>query len=228
MKKLQSFLFALSICFSFSIVSTGCNNAVINDNTSTSDSVCSNLWSYPECDKPQTCSLCGITSGEILGHTVNSGTCQRCGKTINLWSINNVFNPLTGSFGEKYITTQATGTFLSGTNLLSKLTASIRITAESIFFTLYEQGTYLVMCNTQSTCDISIRNSQNEIYHLLGTMNENSVHIAINDSDISTIIDALKIPGTIRFYLTISSKPSNFYEFSVETNNFAELYREIE
>lgn len=228
MKKIQSFLFALSICFSFSLVSTGCNNAVINDNTSTSDSVCSHLWSYPECDKPQTCSLCGITSGEALRHTVNSGTCQRCGKTINLWSINNVFNPLTGSFGEKYITTQATGTFLSGTNFLSKLTVSLRIDSNSISFTLYEQGSFLVISNTDSTCDISIRDTEKNIYNLTGTMGANSVFLHIDEAHIPTIIDVLKKPGTIRFYLVISSKSSNFYEFSVETNNFAELYREIE
>ena len=79
-----------------------------------------------------------------------------------------------------------------------------------------------------STCDISIRDTEKNIYNLTGTMGANSVTINVAPTDIPTIIDALKIPGTVRFYLTISSKSSNFYEFSVETNNFAELYREIE
>lgn len=229
MKKFLSLLFALSLCFSFSLTSAGCGNLLKNENNSdSSNSVCSHIWSYPECETPQTCSLCGEISGEAYGHVTVNGACQRCGKTLNLWSISNTFNPLTGSFGNKYLTTQASGTFLTSANLLSKLTVSVRVDANSISFTLYEQGSFLVISTTDSTCDISIRDTEKNIHNLSGTMNANSVTINVDSTDIPTILTALKKPGTVRFYLAISSKPSNFYEFSLETNNFAELYSEIE
>ena len=227
MKKIISLLFTLCICFSFSLTTAGCGGNANKGNNS-SNSGCSHIWSYPECEKPQTCISCGMTSGAALGHTANSGTCQRCGKTLNLWSVGNAFNPLTGTFGEKYLTTQASGTFLNNANMLSKLVVSMRVTSHSISFTLYEQGSYLVMSKTYSTCDIIIRDSDKQIYNLSGTMVAGSVNIDVDSSYVNTILSALQTSTSVRFYLSISSKSSNFYEFTVETNNFAELYSEIE
>lgn len=37
-------------------------------------------WSEATCEAPKTCSLCGETDGEPLGHDFRDGSCTRCGK----------------------------------------------------------------------------------------------------------------------------------------------------
>lgn len=46
---------------------------------------CAHKHEYAEatCEKPKTCSICGATEGESLGHTVDIGVCTRCKEMIN-------------------------------------------------------------------------------------------------------------------------------------------------
>ena len=46
---------------------------------------CSHEHEYAEatCTEPETCTICGETKGEALGHTVDIGVCTRCQKMIN-------------------------------------------------------------------------------------------------------------------------------------------------
>ncbi len=39
----------------------------------------SHTWTDADCDTPKTCSVCGATEGDALGHTYVSGTCTVCG-----------------------------------------------------------------------------------------------------------------------------------------------------
>ena len=41
-------------------------------------------WVDATCTTPKTCSKCGATEGEALGHTTTSGKCERCGQMITL------------------------------------------------------------------------------------------------------------------------------------------------
>lgn len=46
---------------------------------------CSHEHEYAEatCTEPETCTICGETKGESLGHTVDIGVCTRCKEMIN-------------------------------------------------------------------------------------------------------------------------------------------------
>ena len=44
--------------------------------------VCSD-WEDATCTAPKTCTVCGATEGESLGHTTDNGVCERCGETID-------------------------------------------------------------------------------------------------------------------------------------------------
>lgn len=46
---------------------------------------CSHEHEYAEatCTEPETCTICGETKGEALGHTVDIGVCTRCQEMIN-------------------------------------------------------------------------------------------------------------------------------------------------
>ena len=49
--------------------------------------ICTHNWSNATCEKPKTCTICGMTEGEALGHSWKEATCEtaktceRCGKT---------------------------------------------------------------------------------------------------------------------------------------------------
>lgn len=45
---------------------------------------CSHEHEYSEatCTEPKTCTICGETEGEALGHTVDIGICSRCGEAV--------------------------------------------------------------------------------------------------------------------------------------------------
>lgn len=45
---------------------------------------CSHEHEYSEatCIEPKTCTICGETDGEALGHTVDIGICSRCGEAV--------------------------------------------------------------------------------------------------------------------------------------------------
>ena len=50
---------------------------------------CSHIWEVATCTSPKTCSLCGETDGNALGHTTTTGVCDRCNVRQG-WSKNEV------------------------------------------------------------------------------------------------------------------------------------------
>ncbi len=42
---------------------------------------CIHVYANADCDSPKTCTLCGATRGNALGHDYLEGVCSRCGKT---------------------------------------------------------------------------------------------------------------------------------------------------
>ena len=55
---------------------------------------CSSLhthqWEEATCDQPKTCSKCGETEGEALGHTTDAGLCTRCNGLLEADLINKI------------------------------------------------------------------------------------------------------------------------------------------
>ena len=64
MKKLLIFISFITI-----ILFSSCNDS------------CEHLWSDATCDKPKTCSICGETTGDALGHSYSNGKCSICNET---------------------------------------------------------------------------------------------------------------------------------------------------
>lgn len=60
---------------------------------------CSHEHEYSEatCTEPKTCTICGETEGEALGHTVDIGICSRCGEAVakeDLLAIDDMLNTI--------------------------------------------------------------------------------------------------------------------------------------
>ena len=41
---------------------------------------CQHQWVDADCDSPKTCSVCGETEGDALGHKYENGICTGCGE----------------------------------------------------------------------------------------------------------------------------------------------------
>lgn len=65
--------YKILLCSLIIIFISGCNNNLLHKHT----------WEEATCTKPQTCTECGETIGETLGHSTNIGMCSRCGEKIN-------------------------------------------------------------------------------------------------------------------------------------------------
>ncbi len=67
-------LFIITICCILMLGLTGCTNSSLTHQ---------HTWQDATCIEPKTCSECGETEGEPLGHTVHLGICSRCGKAVH-------------------------------------------------------------------------------------------------------------------------------------------------
>ena len=58
-----------------------CGETILDDsdnNNNNDGEQCSHNWQTATCTSPKTCSLCGETEGNALGHTTATGVCERC------------------------------------------------------------------------------------------------------------------------------------------------------
>ncbi len=72
MKILKVLVAILAFCLLLSMLAA-CDTSLID----TSDE-CKHSWKNATCEEPKTCSKCGETSGNALGHTTANGECYRC------------------------------------------------------------------------------------------------------------------------------------------------------
>lgn len=48
--------------------------------TTPAPTTCSHSWKAATCTAPKTCTKCGVTEGNALGHTYENGSCKNCGE----------------------------------------------------------------------------------------------------------------------------------------------------
>lgn len=72
---------------------------------------CAHDWEPATCTEPKTCSKCGETFGDALGHTVVFGTCKRCGNTYTLWGDGEFEDEFDRPIGVKYLIGFSEGEF---------------------------------------------------------------------------------------------------------------------
>ena len=89
MKKIFAvFLSAAIIVLSLSSCSSGGQSSGNSSNDSQPEATeCDHDWSEATCYLPKTCTKCGITEGEALGHSMINNICTRCG--YSEWSVKN-------------------------------------------------------------------------------------------------------------------------------------------
>ena len=255
MKIRKALVFLLVLCL-LSSTFFACGRDTTNGDQEQSNN-CEHSWENATCDKPRTCSLCSATVGLALGHSwkkatcetpeicsrcnkvsedayfqvghlISNGKCTVCGKIIGTWEIGDFVDEFDQPIGKKFISTQVTGTFSNSETSSSKLIAILQVTEEDVAIMLWEYGTFSVTCsNVWDKYDITMKDGDGKQYHLSGSIYFDSSRIYFDESDENTVINALKKPGLVSFYLALSDKTTTNYSFVVECSNFNVLYPQI-
>lgn len=180
-----------------------------------------------------TCSVCNkvIKKQENinkLGHDFQNGTCSRCNELdSNIpWEIHQSVDKFDRPTGESYISpSPCFGTFTNSATTNAELMAGMLINKKNIAFILWEYGDYIAN-NPFSFANyyaIYLLDANGVEYTINGVMPENAQAVYISSNDWSTLLDALKIGGTVK--VVIEEKDSiTKYNFSIDANGFASVY----
>lgn len=180
------------------------------------------------------CSECGeiLVEQEVipaLGHTTETGTCERCGQSFGIWETDYYIDQFQQPVdGEWYIrnTTLAEGTFSNSATTNSELSVIMTYDYHGyVCFILFEYGSNQVK-NVWDTDTYSIimRTPDGIDHDMKGYLYENADRIMLDDSYASEVITALSGEGDISFFLQSGDFGTTSYLFTISASNFAEEY----
>mgnify|MGYP001623636436 CR=1 FL=1 len=187
---------------------------------------CAHDWEPATCTEPKTCSKCGETFGDALGHTVVFGTCKRCGNTYTLWGDGEFEDEFDRPIGVKYLIGFSEGEFSNSATNGSELFVAVQVTSTSIGILLWEYGDNIVNTYGSDKYYIKILDGNGEVHRLVG--NQYSERIFIDDEENKTeVLDLLKTPQILKFHLSRSGYSLDTYSFDINTSGFNELYDQL-
>ena len=196
-----------------------------------------------------TCTETGLTEGvrctecgEILvpqetvaalGHTTDSGTCERCGQTFGVWETAHYVDEFDQPMEDAWYLINnpyAVGTFSNSATTNSDLAVYMTYDYQGrIAFLLYEYGwsqaknvwdtdTYRVVMRTQDGTDAEMQ----------GYFYENGDRLVLDDGYVDDVIAAMTSQGEVSCYLQSGSFETTSYLFTVDTAGFAEQYAAVQ
>lgn len=184
------------------------------------------------------CSECGEILVEqewtpSLGHTTETGTCERCGQNFGIWEVGYYVDEFNQPTSNWYICNSKvfSGTFNNSAVTGEKLTAEIVVDCEGdITLFLYTYGRSLVKNSSQryvDDFDIKMRASNGEVYDMKGTIYCGEDRIFIKDKYKSIVLDALLGEGEFSFSIVKSDRTIEKYVFTAQASNFKEVYEKM-
>ncbi len=190
-------------------------------------------WTNATCTVPKTCSTCGTTDGNSLGHNYVDGKCSRCGESEGNWSVYRYVDEFKMETNDKYIATVVSGTFSNSATTDSLLDVIIAADKEKtqhidFYFLLFTYGNYLVK-QTYGTgyYDVVMRTSNGEKYTFTAYMLEGGDRLLLDDEYEPLLMASLLSGGTTYFYIVDQDFTTTNYLFSVESSNFASALKEL-
>ncbi len=210
MKKVGSILLAVALLV---ICCAGCS-----DSKAPEEDSCAHEWVEATCTEPKTCSLCGETEGEALGHTEGPTLCERCHENLTTWEIDEYVDEFDQPTGEKFAYTRVTGTFSNSATTNSKLTAYMQVSASGIDIMLYEYGDMVVdgTFSTGNVYDISVLDQNGEKHKFTGSMAHNATKLHLSRQYEEEMLNLLAKGGVLRFYLTYEKYTKSTYSFDID------------
>lgn len=193
------------------------------------------------------CTVCGkiLTAQqdtEPLGHTTETGICERCEKNFSNWEILEYVDEFGDSTGEQFVgnVRNVHGTFSNSATTDSLLEAFFRVDKKDISFILWEYGNYPVKNPYSKAQDynITIKTPAGEKVSVPGIMYSGSQIIYIYDgfsfAEISKKENAKKVlkafseNDSVTFLVKEEDRSTTSYKFTVDTTGFAEIYQLLE
>ena len=225
--KLLSLLLVIAMLFSITACGTILGKPILSNNGAHTS--CTHAWNSATCTAPKTCSKCGNTSGEALGHTTESGTCTRCGETFSPWMIGEYVDEFEQPTGKKYIIADSIGTFSNSATTNSKLSASVQIDLSSIGIMLWEYDRNLVKgIFDHEDYDITILDDADTKHYFTGTIYKGGTRIYFSDRKRNAVLNLFRKNGSLKIHLKSSKYSISTYLFAVTTKGFSAAYREIQ
>ena len=218
MKKSTAAFLLLSIFFSLA----SCNKPA--DETDGTEA-CVHEWQAVECTLPKTCTLCGETEGDPLGHGTSGGVCTRCSADIGIW--------LKARHGleqqnREYIKTNEylSGSFSNSATAASPLKASLIFEEEGMDIRLYEYGNVLVKnyFDKWISYAVSLQDKDGVEHPLSGHMRPFGDAVILEEEDKKAIITAL-LAGDVTIRLKYDGYAASTYVIAVPQSNFTDLYQ---
>ena len=162
------------------------------------------------------------------GNTTSNGT-------ASTWSVCEEKDEFGLATGKKYLTTTVNGTFSDYMSKDAKLKAEVHATADGVSIFLWEHGISQLESLSDDTVffKITVLDPNNNKHQYEAALFDGKPYLWIlpyEYLDIEPATNLLKLleePGTVSFYIVNKNDKDNTYSFSVKTDGFADLYKQI-
>lgn len=192
-----------------------------------------------------TCTETGLTEGKrcteceeiivaqetvaALGHTTDTGTCERCGKSFDIWQTAYYVDDFNQPTDEWFVrnSTLFEGTFSNSAVTNAQLTAKVMADCNYITFFLYKYGSSQVKNSSQNYVDeydIIMRTEDGTDHNMTGTVYCGGDRLFINEAYFDEVLTALQGNGNIMFSIVNKERTVESYLLTVITSNFADEY----
>lgn len=212
-------------------VDTTCNHEVIVDQAINATCIESGLSAGSHCN------LCGeiLVAQEIIppkGHSTSTGVCTGCGENFGVWELNYYVDQFDMPTNDAYISNDKyfIGTFSNSATNDSLLKVLFIVDKDGISFILYEYGSNIVKNPSYGDpkwYNITMRTATETKELRTGWLGRGNDRIFFDQGNYSTIINALKAGGEIKFLVVEEDNTTTSYLFTIDSSNFAELYENI-
>lgn len=172
------------------------------------------------------------SSDEALASASSAAVSDR---VLSTWVLSEFKDEFGNSTGEHYLKTTVNGTFNDVMGKDQKLKAEVRATSNGVMILLFENETQQLemLYGDYQSFKITVLDQSNTKHQYLAYLRDGKPYLDFNNYELlgykeaAHLLKILETPGTVSFYIVNSDDKDNTYSFSVKTDGFAELYRQI-
>lgn len=183
------------------------------------------------------CADCGevLVKQEVsvpLGHTTDTGVCSRCGENFGGWELKYYVDEFGDPTSNQYVgnTDYIEGTFSNTATTNSKLNVLFVIDKDDVGIVLFEYGRNRVKNSSSRYSDdytITMKLPNGEKIYMASSIKAGGDRILVTPGHVETVISAFSRAGSVDFYIVEDDTPTTTYRFTVETSNFAEIFKSL-